>query len=88
VKGDEDVGKSLKDVREDRVEKKQVHDANVVETATNLHVHRLISCQALTTSITLPSITTELPSKMPTRPNPSQFLNVSNTNACCGSNVT
>ena len=35
VKGDEDVGVSLKDVREDRVEKKQVHDANVVETATN-----------------------------------------------------
>merc|ERR1719284_409008 len=34
--------------------------------------------------ITLPSITTPLPSMKATRDRPSQFLNVSQTNGCCG----
>merc|ERR1719311_1392024 len=33
---------------------------------------------------TLPSITTPLPSMKATRERPSQFLNVSQTNGCCG----
>merc|ERR1719236_49669 len=35
---------------------------------------------------TLPSITTPLPSMKATRERPSQFLNVSQTNGCCGWN--
>merc|ERR1711870_13416 len=38
----------------------------------------------LSHEITLPSITTPLPSMKATRERPSQFLNVSQTRGCCG----
>merc|ERR1711876_11514 len=41
----------------------------------------------LSHEITLPSMTTPLPSMKATRDSPSQFLNVSQTNGCCGAKL-